>query len=286
MKNKEKFMSGFPELIFPADRVESAPRRIRALLHDQVAFDTTAALYVWDSPYYPQYYVPVTDVDSTLLVDEDHEEHLRWGTARRCGLRAGDDYRAGVAHLYTASIIPGIAGTVRFDWSAFESWFEEDEEIFVHPRNPYARVDALRSTRLVQIQVDGTELAKSSSTVMVFETGLPTRFYFNRTEVDFQCLVESDTASACPYKGETSAYWSGRVADRTITDIAWSYGYPTWQLQPIAGLVAFYNEKVDILVDGERLGKDVMASPEAYRGLMKMETRTSSWYRSAVRSGS
>ena len=81
---------------------------------------------------------------------------------------------------------------------------------------------------------------------------------------------------------------TGPVAlrSRTITDIAWSYGYPTWQLQPIAGLVAFYSEKVDILVDGERLGKDVMASPEAYRGLMKMETRTSSWYRSAVRSGS
>jgi uncharacterized protein (DUF427 family) len=85
---------------------------------------------------------------------------------------------------------------------------------------------------------------------MVFETGLPTRYYINRTEVRFEHLVNSDTVTSCPYKGQTSAYWSVRVGDQVLPDLAWAYDFPTRQLLPIAGLVAFYNEKLDISVDG------------------------------------
>ncbi|HEY7916860.1 MAG TPA: DUF427 domain-containing protein [Acidimicrobiales bacterium] len=243
-------MNDYPQAIAPVNRVEPVPRRIRAYLADRVVLDTMAALYVWEWPFFPQYYVPMGDIDADLLVDEHHEEHLLMGTAGRFGLRVGDVHRPGVAHRFSHSETDGIAGTVRFDWSALDRWFEEDEEVFVHPRNPYTRIDALRSTRTVRVELDGIELARSASPVMVFETGLPTRYYLNRTEVRFERLVDSDSSSYCPYKGHTSAYWSARLGDRIVPDVAWAYDFPTRQLLPIAGLIAFYNEKVDIEVDG------------------------------------
>jgi uncharacterized protein (DUF427 family) len=114
-------------------------------------------------------------------------------------------------------------------------------------------VDALRSTRTVRVELDGELLAESRSPVLVFETGLPTRYYLNRTEVDVTRLVPSPTQTSCPYKGMTSSYWSVRTQAATHADLAWAYDFPTRQLQPIAGLVAFYNEKVDISLDGTPL---------------------------------
>jgi uncharacterized protein (DUF427 family) len=116
-------------------------------------------------------------------------------------------------------------------------------------------VDALRSTRTVRVELDGVVLAESSSPVMVFETGLPTRYYLNQTDVDFTHLVPSDTVTACPYKGTTSGYWSVRIGDTEHPDLAWCYDFPTRQLLPISGLIAFYNEKADIFLDGRRLDR-------------------------------
>jgi len=149
-----------------------------------------------------------------------------------------------------------VAGTARFDWNALDAWYEEDEQVFVHPRNPYVRVDALRSHRHVRASLEGVMLAETTTPVLVFETGLPTRYYFDRTDVAFEHLVPTATQTACPYKGVTSGYWSVRT-DGTVRDghqdLAWAYDYPTRQLLPIAGLIAFYNEKIDIDVDGLRL---------------------------------
>jgi len=89
--------------------------------------------------------------------------------------------------------------------------------------------------------------------VMVFETGLPTRYYLDRTDLNFTHLLPSDTVTACPYKGTTSGYWSVHLGDRIHPDLAWSYDFPTRQLLPIAGLIAFYNEKTDIYLDGKML---------------------------------
>ena len=159
--------------------------------------------------------------------------------------------------MYADDAAPGLAGTVRFDWDALDAWFEEDEQVFVHPRSPYTRVDALRSTRLVRVELDGVVLAESSSPVMVVETGLPTRYYLNRTEVNLAHLEPTATVTACPYKGTTSGYWSVRVGETVHADLAWAYDFPTRQLLPIAGLIAFYNEKVDVSIDGRRLERPV-----------------------------
>ncbi len=150
-----------------------------------------------------------------------------------------------------------MAGTARFEWAALDAWYEEDEQIFVHPRNPYARVDALRSHRRVRVSLDGVTLAETDTPVLVFETGLPTRYYIDRTDVSFAHLVPSDTQTACPYKGVTSQYWSVQLDSGPIRpehqDLAWAYDFPTRQLLPVAGLVAFYNEKLDIEIDGHPL---------------------------------
>jgi uncharacterized protein (DUF427 family) len=250
-------LNDFPQAIVPVDHVEPVPRRIRAVLGGQTVLDTVRARYVWEWSYYPQYYIPVEDVLPGILVDEAREEELSRGTARWHGLRAGAVSRAGGARVFGADALDGVAGTVRFDWGALDAWYEEDEEVIVHPRNPYSRVDAVRSTRTVRIGLHGRVLAESASPVMVFETGLPTRYYLNRTEVDFAHLVPSETVTACPYKGRTTGYWSVRSGSVVHEDLAWSYDFPTRQLLPIAGLVAFYNEKVDITLDGEPLPRPV-----------------------------
>jgi uncharacterized protein (DUF427 family) len=241
-------VSEYPQHAVAVDHIEPVAKRIRAMVAGEMVLDTTNALYVWEAPYYPQFYIPLADVRSDVLVDEDHVQRLKRGTTRRHGLRVGDVSRPGIARVYTSDALAGLAGFVRFDWAAMDAWFEEDEQVFVHPRSPYTRVDALRSTRRVSVSIDGVLLAESSSTVMVFETGLPTRYYFNRTEIDFHHLVPTATQTACPYKGTTSGYWSARVGETTHEDIAWAYDFPTGPLLPIAGLVAFYNEKVDLTV--------------------------------------
>jgi uncharacterized protein (DUF427 family) len=243
-------MRDYPQSLAPENHVEPSPRRVRGVLNNTVVFDTTAALYVWEWPHYPQYYIPIADVDPQYLVDEHQVQKLRRGTARRHGLRVGDVERPASVRLYGDDAVDGIAGTVRIDWDALDAWYEEDEQIFVHPRNPYARVDALRSTRTVRIELAGQVLAESSSPVMVFETGLPTRYYLNRTDVNFEHLIATQTQTACPYKGVTSGYWSVQVGEEIHPDLAWSYDFPTRQLLPIAGLIAFYNEKVDTFIDG------------------------------------
>ncbi|MCW2523195.1 MAG: hypothetical protein JWO63_1530 [Frankiales bacterium] len=244
-------MTGYPGLIVPVDHIEPVPRRIRALLNGQVVLDTTAARYVWEWQNYPQYYIPLADLDPRYLVDEEHTQRLRRGTARTFGLRAGSESRPGSVRVFGDDALPGLSGLARLDWAALDGWFEEDEQVFVHPRDPYSRVDAIRSTRRVRIELDGVVLAESASPVLVFETGLPTRYYLNRTELNYEYLTPSDTQSECPYKGVTSAYWSVQTPVGHYADLAWAYDFPTRQLLPIAGLVAFYNEKLDIFVDGE-----------------------------------
>jgi uncharacterized protein (DUF427 family) len=245
-------MAGYPRTTTRLNHIEPVPRRIRAEHGGEMLLDTTDALYVWEWANYPQYYIPRRDVREDLLVTEGVTEESPRGTVRLYSFAsAAEPHPPPVGRLLVDPVRPELADTFRFEWDALGGWFEEDEEVFVHPRNPYSRVDALRSTRAVRVELDGVVLAESSSPVMVFETGLPTRYYLNRTEVGFEHLVPSPTVTGCPYKGTTSDYWSVRMGGVVHEDLAWSYAFPTRQLLPIAGLVSFYNEKVDVYVAGE-----------------------------------
>jgi uncharacterized protein (DUF427 family) len=240
----------YPASITPAGHVEPVPRRIRAFVDGRPVLDTRQAQYVWEWPAFPQFSIPLADVSGGTLEDEGHEEKRAPGTARRHALRVGDEVRPGAAWVWGDDAAAGLAGTVRFEWNALDTWYEEDEQVFVHPRSPYTRVDALRSDSSIRVELDGVVLADAPTCVKVFETGLPTRYYLERPHLDFTKLTPSDTETACPYKGTTSGYWSARTHRGTHRDIAWAYDFPTRQLLPIAGLVAFYNERVDTFVDG------------------------------------
>ena len=175
-------MRDYPQMIDHTGDVEPVPRRIRGYLGGRQLFDTVRAVYVWESVRYPQYYVPEADVDVSALIDENHVQRLRRGRARSLGLRVGEVTTPRAARVY-GDDAGALAGLVRFEWDALDAWFEEDEQVFVHPRNPYTRVDALRSRRTVTVQLADVILAESSTTIMVFETGLPTRYYFDRSAV-------------------------------------------------------------------------------------------------------
>lgn len=255
---------GYPRPIAPVGHVEPVPRRIRAFVGGHAVLDTVRARYVWEWPGYPQYSIPLEDVAGGALMDEDHVERLTPGSARRHTLLAGGASRPAAAWVWGDDAPGELAGTVRFEWDAVDAWFEEDEEVFVHPRSPYTRVDALRSGRPVRVELDGVVLADAPTSVMVFETGLPTRYYLDRTRVDFTRLLPTDTVTACPYKGRTSSYWSVDTGSGTHRDVAWSYSFPTRQLAPVAGLVCFYNERVDLYVDGTPLPRPAPADRAAF----------------------
>jgi uncharacterized protein (DUF427 family) len=243
-------VNDYPALAVSAGHLEPSPRRVRGTVAGRTIFDTNRALYVWEIAHFPQYYIPVEDIDPLVLVDEDHTHKLHLGTAKRFGLNAGGVTRPAALRVYTDDAVKGLAGMARFEWNSLDAWYEEDEQIFVHPRSPYSRVDAVRSTRHVRVELAGVVLAESFSPVLVFETGLPTRYYLNRSEVNFDNLRPTDTVTSCPYKGTTGAYWSVVIGEVVHEDLAWSYTFPTTPVAPIAGMVAFYNEKVDITIDG------------------------------------
>ncbi|MET4783568.1 DUF427 domain-containing protein [Glaciihabitans sp. UYNi722] len=240
----------YPSMLSAPGLVEPVPRRVRASLTGTTVLDTTRAVYVWEWAGYPQFYIPAEDVTTATLTPSGPDQDDAQGTFHPVDLRVGETTVVNAGRHYVISTLPGVTGTVRFRWEVMDCWFEEDEEVFVHPRNPYTRVDALRSSRPVRVEVDGRVVAESQATVMVFETGLPTRYYFDRHAVDFTALTPSGTVTACPYKGVTSDYWSVTSRGALQEDLAWSYAFPTRQLLAIAGLVAFYNEKVDLVVDG------------------------------------
>jgi uncharacterized protein (DUF427 family) len=152
---RSRAVNNYPAMIATVNHVEPVPRRIRAFLCDEKVLDTTRALYVWEWPYYPQYYIPLADVCRDLLIPEGHTQQTGRGVAEPHSLRVGAIHRPHAARLLTSSPIGGLAGTVRFDWAALDAWFEEDEQVFVHPRSPYVRVDALRSSRSVRVELEG-----------------------------------------------------------------------------------------------------------------------------------
>ena len=255
----------YPGFIVPAGHTEPVPRRIRAYLDGRPVLDTQRARYVWEWPGYPQYSIPVEDLTGAVLEDEGRTEEREPGPARLHALRAGDTLRRGAAWVWQRGAAEGLEGTVRLEWNAVDAWFEEDEQVFVHPRSPYTRVDALRSSRRVRVEVDGTLLADAPTCVTLFETGLPTRYYLDRVHVDLTKMQPSDTETACPYKGTTSGYWSAHTTAGVHRDIAWAYDFPTRQLQPITGLICFYNERVDLTVDGLLLPRPAPVSPASLR---------------------
>ncbi len=242
-------------------RVDPSPRRIRVRVGDTVVGDSTrAVLLAWYGPgMLPTYCLPAEDVRTDLL---------RPSTPAAPGHAYGRDVPFTIAHDVVAgdrvvekgamvlqsppSPLHGVDGMWTFTWDDGLSWFEEALEVHVHARDPHKRVDVLPSDRHVRVELDGRVLAESRRAHALFETSLPTRWYFPPEDVHRDLLTESDTATSCPYKG-TARYWSVPAAegDDVHRDLVWSYPEPVVECPRIAGLMCFFNERVDIVVDGE-----------------------------------
>lgn len=224
-------------------RVETSAKRVRAYFGGELVADATAPRLVWEVPYYPAYYLPLSSVRVELKPTGEtkddavvHDVVTRGGTA------------GGAALTYPDS--PALRDLVRFEFAAMDEWLEEDEPIYVHPRDPYKRVDVLNSSRHVRIALDGVTLAASAQPRILFETSLPPRFYLPLSDVRFDLLRPSVTQTRCPYKG-TADYWSVEVNGVLHEDLVWIYRSPLPESWKVAGMACFFSEKVDLFVDGE-----------------------------------
>jgi uncharacterized protein (DUF427 family) len=234
-----------------AIRVETGRKRVRAYLDGQLVADTRSPLLVWERPYYPVYYLPAGDVRAELIGSGRTEPVVGLGEAELLTVKVATATAERAARRYPGSPVPQLRDAVRFDWDAMTEWLEEDEPVYVHPRDPYCRVDILASSRHVRIEVDGVTVAESRQPRILFETGLPPRYYLPLTDVRMDLLRPSDTRTHCPYKG-TASYWSVDAGKGLHADIVWMYRTPLPESQKIAGLACFYDEKTEVFLDGER----------------------------------
>ncbi|MBB4694463.1 DUF427 domain-containing protein [Paractinoplanes abujensis] len=230
-------MDEFP---LPPPVVEPTPRRVRVRLGATVVADSRRAWLLDEisSRGFPTYFVPLDDVRDGVLADSAAG---RWSVVAD-GRRVADA-------AWTDDRFSELKGHVTFSWEALD-WYEEDEQVFVHARSPRHRVDALHSSRRVQVFIDGQEVANSTRPVVLFETGLPTRYYLPFADVRTDLLTASETVTRCPYKG-VARYWSHPAR----SDAAWSYPDPIPEQPKIRDLVCFYNERVDIVLDGTPLDR-------------------------------
>ena len=234
-------------------KVEQGLKRVRAYLHGEPVVDSTRPLLVWEIPYFPAYYFPEADVRTDLLAPSDRTEHSpSRGDAVYSHIEVGGTRAEDAAWRYPDSPIDELRAAIRIDWEAMDEWFEEDEQVYVHPRSPYTRVDVLPSSRHVEVEIDGVKVADSVRPVLLFETGLPVRYYLPKTDVRLDLLTPTETTTGCPYKG-TAEYYSIDIDGTTYDDAVWWYRSPLPESHGIGGLVAFYNERVDLIIDGERL---------------------------------
>jgi uncharacterized protein (DUF427 family) len=231
-------------------RVEPGLKRVRAYVGGELVVDTTHPLLVWENPNYPAYYLPRADVVAALVPTATSTHSPSRGDTVHYTVKAGGKELADAAWQYPESPLEEIRDHVRFDWQALDAWFEEDEEVYVHPRSPYARIDILPSSRHVRVLIDGVVVADSHRPWLLFETGLPVRYYLPKVDVRMDLLEPTDSHTACPYKG-TASYWTAVVNDQRHDDVVWSYPQPLPESTRIGGLVAFYNDRVTLEVDGE-----------------------------------
>lgn len=259
------------KLLFSAHedlRIHPVRKWVRATAGDRTIVDSRRTLLVWEPRrIVGSYAVPEEDVAGELVAAEvaAGDEHpvtleegppvLDPGTAfsvhstdgTALTIRTVDGDLPGAAFRADD---PDLDGYVVLDWQAFTQWFEEDEPVVAHPHDPFDRIDCLRSSRHIEIRHDGVALADSRRPTLLFETPLPTRYYLPREDVAMDLLEPTDTHSLCAYKGRAS-YWSARVGGTVLTDIAWSYPEPLHDAAPVQGLVAFFTERLDLVVDGE-----------------------------------
>jgi uncharacterized protein (DUF427 family) len=232
---------------------EDSPRRVRVVFNGETVADSRRVKLMHEAGLLPVYYFPIEDVRMELLEASDHTTHCPFkGDASYWSVSVGDRVAEDAVWSYPEPIdsCPPIAGYLAFYWRKMDHWYEEDEEVFVHPRDPYHRVDVLESSRHVRVKVAGEVVAETQRPTILFEAGLPPRYYILEEDVRMELLEASEKTTQCPYKGVAS-YYSVEAGDGRVEDLVWYYPEPIPEAAKIEGLLAFFNERVDLEVDGE-----------------------------------
>jgi uncharacterized protein (DUF427 family) len=232
---------------------EDSPRRIRATFAGETIVDSRRAKLLHEHGHLPVYYFPVDELRADLLEASDHRTHCPWkGDASYWSVRVGDGVAENAMWGYEDPIegAPALAGYRAVYWHAMDEWFEEDEPAIVHARDPYHRVDVLETSRHVRVSLAGEVLAETTRARVIFETSLPPRWYFPAEDVRMEHLRPSETTTGCAYKG-WATYWSASVGDEEEEDLVWTYREPRREVVPIADHLCFFNERVDLEVDGQ-----------------------------------
>ncbi|WP_406177023.1 DUF427 domain-containing protein [Streptomyces sp. NBC_00996] len=239
---------------------EPSERWVRGRKGDVTVVDSRHPVLVWEPGVpVPLYAFPREEVREDLLRPaKNPPTGTHTGSRVFHDLEVADELLENAAWTFPAH---DLADHIAFEWfqrtgKGLDHWYEEDEEIFIHPRDPHKRVDALPSSRHVQVEIAGTVVADTHRPVLLFETGLPTRYYIPREDVRLDLLTPTDHHTGCPYKG-TAEYWSWHGEADVAPNVVWSYPVPLPAVAAVKGLLAFYNEAVDIIVDGERLERPV-----------------------------
>lgn len=232
---------------------EDSPRRIRARFAGETVVDSRHAKMLHEHAHLPIYYFPRDEVRVDLLEPTEHSTHCPFkGDASYWSVWVGDRVAENAVWRYPEPLddAPPLSDYLAFYWNKMDEWYEENELAIVHARDPYHRVDVLESSRHVRVSVNGELVAETRRPFALFETGLPTRWYIPPEDVRSEVLVPSDKQSGCAYKGFAS-YYSVRAGDGEEEDLVWYYSEPQPGVERIAGYLAFFNERVDIEVDGE-----------------------------------
>ncbi len=235
-------------------RWEDSRRRVRVVFAGVPIADSKRVMLLHEFGHLPVFYFPMEDVRMDLMEASDyHTDSPLKGEASYWTVRVGDRLAQNAVWSYPNPLPEGlqVQGYVAFYWEQMDAWYEEDEQVFAHARDPYKRVDVLPSSRHVRVVLGGETIADSHRPKILIETGLPTRYYIPEQDVCMELLESTETTTRCPYKGK-AAYWSARVGERVFEDIVWSYREPLPACSPVAGYLCFFNERVDaIYVDDE-----------------------------------
>ncbi len=234
--------------------LETTGRRIRALLGGTTVADSTQAQLLYLPPPFNSYAFPREDARLDLARASGSMSMPGLGEVERWSVAAGDKVKEDAMWTFPQPPegLEPLAELVVFRWHRMDAWYEEDDQVFVHPRDPYHRVDVLNSSRHVKVSIGAELVAETHRPRLLFETSLPTRYYIPRLDVRMDLLEPTQTISRCPYKGVAS-YWSVNATGTVHPDLAWSYEAPIPECPKIENLIAFFNERVDLEVDGERL---------------------------------
>ncbi|OLS27131.1 MAG: hypothetical protein HeimC3_05980 [Candidatus Heimdallarchaeota archaeon LC_3] len=247
---KQQFMIKHPRI------VEPSPRWVRAKFGSIYIADSKKALLLiaYDREFRTRYYFPKEDVKTEFFEESDYKG--RDGKNKYWHIRNGDKYEKNAAYTVVdpPEDVQGIKDYIGFKWNQIDAWFEEEEEIFIHPRDPYKRIDTIKSSRHIKVVIDKQIVAETNNPTLLFETGLPVRYYIPKEDVKTEFLIDSILQTGCPYKG-TASYNSVKIGDNIYKNIVWYYKDPFYETGHIKDLISFYNEKVDIYVDGELISK-------------------------------